>query len=156
MMMTETKRVVMMMATKKVMLLIFKPARPFHPESAAKLSWTLSEANSTVFRFWDDYFFFMNDEHVDRVIMDPTTRTFVLSNWDRTKKICSHMPNITSNSFKYLRTKVRSLPCLVNKSVAYLIFVISFTQAKFSENKIYTEKHVNYGKIHSKLPIFTR
>ena len=27
---------------------------------------------------------------------------------------------------------------------AYLIFVISFTQAKFSENKIYTEKRVNY------------
>ena len=88
--------------------------------------------------------FFMNGEHNDRVIMFPTTRTFVLSNWDRTKKICSHMPNITSNSFNYLRTKVRSLPCLVNKSVAYLIFVISFTQAKFSENKIYTEKHVNY------------
>ena len=27
---------------------------------------------------------------------------------------------------------------------AYLIFVISFTQAKFLENKIYTEKRVNY------------
>ena len=27
---------------------------------------------------------------------------------------------------------------------AYLIFVISFTQAKFSENKIFTEKRVNY------------
>ena len=26
----------------------------------------------------------------------------------------------------------------------YLIFVISFTQAKFSENEIYTEKRVNY------------
>ena len=51
---------------------------------------------------------------------------------------------------------------------AYLIFVIFFTQAKFLENKIYTEKKrklrqntqkiVNflgyYGKIHSKLPIF--
>ena len=29
---------------------------------------------------------------------------------------------------------------------AYLIFVISFTRAKFSENKIYTEKRVNYKK----------
>ena len=28
-----------------------------------------------------------------------------------------------------------------------------FTQAKFSENKIYTEKRVNYDKLHSKLPI---
>ena len=28
----------------------------------------------------------------------------------------------------------------------YLIFVISFTQAKFSENEIYTEKRVNYKK----------
>ena len=28
-----------------------------------------------------------------------------------------------------------------------------FTQAKFLENKIYTEKHVNYDKLHSKLPI---
>ena len=27
---------------------------------------------------------------------------------------------------------------------SYLIFVISFTQAKFSENEIYTEKRVNY------------
>ena len=27
---------------------------------------------------------------------------------------------------------------------SYLIFVISFTQAKFLENKIYTEKRVNY------------
>ena len=29
-----------------------------------------------------------------------------------------------------------------------------FTQAKFLENKIYTEKRVNYNKLHSKLPIF--
>ena len=29
-----------------------------------------------------------------------------------------------------------------------------FTQAKFLESKIYTEKHVNYDKLHSKLPIF--
>ena len=29
-----------------------------------------------------------------------------------------------------------------------------FTQAKFLENKIYTEKRVNYDKLHSKLPIF--
>ena len=28
-----------------------------------------------------------------------------------------------------------------------------FTQAKFLENKIYTEKRVNYDKLHSKLPI---
>merc|ERR1712209_258366 len=35
----------------------------------------------------------------------------------------------------------------------YLIFVIFFTQAKFLENKIYTEKRVNYNKFHSKLPI---
>ena len=28
----------------------------------------------------------------------------------------------------------------------YLIFVISFTRAKFLENKIYTEKRVNYDK----------
>ena len=31
-------------------------------------------------------------------------------------------------------------------NLAYLIFVISFTQAKFLENEIYTEKHVNYKK----------
>ena len=37
---------------------------------------------------------------------------------------------------------------------SYLIFVIFFTRAKFLENKIYTEKHVNYDKIHRKLPIF--
>ena len=36
----------------------------------------------------------------------------------------------------------------------YLIFVIFFTEAKFLENKIYTEKRVNYDKIHRKLPIF--
>ena len=36
---------------------------------------------------------------------------------------------------------------------SYLIFVIFFTQAKFLENKIYTEKRVNYDKLHSKLPI---
>ena len=29
-----------------------------------------------------------------------------------------------------------------------------FTHANFLENKIYTEKRVNYDKIHSKLPIF--
>ena len=29
---------------------------------------------------------------------------------------------------------------------AYLIFVISFTQAKFLENRIYTEKRVNYDE----------
>ena len=37
---------------------------------------------------------------------------------------------------------------------SYLIFVIFFTLAKFLENKIYTEKRVNYDKIHSKLPFF--
>merc|ERR1712004_951781 len=37
--------------------------------------------------------------------------------------------------------------------VSYLIFVIFFTQAKFLESKIYTEKRVNYDKLHSKLPI---
>ena len=31
-----------------------------------------------------------------------------------------------------------------NGTDTYLIFVISFTQAKFSENEIYTEKRVNY------------
>ena len=36
---------------------------------------------------------------------------------------------------------------------SYLIFVIFFTQAKFLENRIYTEKCVNYDKLHSKLPI---
>ena len=36
---------------------------------------------------------------------------------------------------------------------AYLLFVIFFTQTKFLENKIYTEKRVNYDKLHSKLPI---
>ena len=29
-----------------------------------------------------------------------------------------------------------------------------FTQAKFLDNRIYTEKRVNYDKLHSKLPIF--
>ena len=33
------------------------------------------------------------------------------------------------------------------------MFVIFFTQAKFLENKIYTEKRVSYDKLHSKLPI---
>ena len=42
----------------------------------------------------------------------------------------------------------------VTKYFTYLIFVIFFTQAKFLENKYYTEKRVNYDKIHSKLPIF--
>ena len=41
----------------------------------------------------------------------------------------------------------------MNKAEAYLIFVIFFTQATFLENKIYTEKRVNYDKLHSKLPI---
>ena len=47
------------------------------------------------------------------------------------------------------------------KACAYLIFVIFFTQVKFLENRIYTEKRVNYYKLyskyyrlHSKLPIF--
>ena len=40
-----------------------------------------------------------------------------------------------------------------NTTKSYLIFVIFFTQAKFLENKIYTEKRVNYDKLHSKLPI---
>ena len=31
-------------------------------------------------------------------------------------------------------------------TTSYLIFVISFTRAKFSENKIYNEKRVNYKK----------
>ena len=35
----------------------------------------------------------------------------------------------------------------------YLIFVIIFTRAQFLENEIYTEKRVNYDKLHSKLPI---
>ena len=42
----------------------------------------------------------------------------------------------------------------LRKMLAYLIFVIFFTRAKFLENKIYTEKRVNYDKIHRKLPIF--
>ena len=43
--------------------------------------------------------------------------------------------------------------CWIEKPLTYLIFVIFFTQAKFLENKIYTEKRVNYDKLHSKLPI---
>ena len=56
----------------------------------------------------------------------------------------------------------------LSKMLAYLIFVIFFTRAKFLENKIFTKKTrilrqktqkiANflryYGKIHSKLPIF--
>ena len=38
---------------------------------------------------------------------------------------------------------------------AEVIFVISFTQAKFLEDKICTEKRVNYDKLHSKLPILS-
>ena len=34
----------------------------------------------------------------------------------------------------------------VERVLSYLIFVISFTQAKFSENEIYTEKRINYKK----------
>ena len=30
--------------------------------------------------------------------------------------------------------------------IPYLIFVISFTQAKFLENRVYTEKRVNYDE----------
>ena len=37
--------------------------------------------------------------------------------------------------------------------VTYLLFVIFITQTKFLENEIYTEKRVNYDKLHSKLPI---
>ena len=40
------------------------------------------------------------------------------------------------------------------KMEPYLIFVIFFTQANFLENKIYTEKRLNYDKIHRKLSIF--
>ena len=57
---------------------------------------------------------------------------------------------------------------MVLREAPYLIFVIFFTQAKFLENKIYTEKNRKlqqntqkianflryYSKIHSKLPIF--
>ena len=55
--------------------------------------------------------------------------------------------------------------CIIKKQVAvqifniyhsYLIFVISFTRAKFLENKIYTEKRLNYDKLHSKLRQITQ
>ena len=38
--------------------------------------------------------------------------------------------------------------------IPYLIIVIFFTLTQFLENKIYTQKRVNFDKIHSKLPIF--
>ena len=52
-------------------------------------------------------------------------------------------------------------PAYYRADVSVLLFNISiphichfFTQAKFLENKINTEKRVNYDKLHSKLPIF--
>ena len=43
----------------------------------------------------------------------------------------------------------------LRSTYTYLIFVIFFTQAKFLENEIYTEKRVNYDKLNSKLPILS-
>ena len=43
--------------------------------------------------------------------------------------------------------------CICHRSDTYLIFAIFFTQVKFLENEIYTEKRANYDKLHSKLPI---
>ena len=42
----------------------------------------------------------------------------------------------------------------IDINIAYLIFVIFFTLAKFLENKIYTKKTHKLRQIHSKLPIF--
>ena len=49
----------------------------------------------------------------------------------------------------------RAGPVKKNTLYTYLIFVIFFTQAKFLENEIYTEKRVNYDKLNSKLPILS-
>ena len=50
-------------------------------------------------------------------------------------------------------SKVKSQQYRTHTLFTYLIFVIFLTQAKFLENKIYTEIRVNYDKLHSKLPI---
>ena len=41
---------------------------------------------------------------------------------------------------------------ILGTHTSYLSFF--FTQAKFLENKIYTENRINYDKLHSKLQIF--
>ena len=41
----------------------------------------------------------------------------------------------------------------MNSAWEHTSYLSFFTQAKFLENKIYTEKRVNYDKLHSKLPI---
>jgi hypothetical protein len=50
---------------------------------------------------------------------------------------------LTEDVFVFVYLNIRHLGILFLRSLSYLIFVISFTQAKFSENEIYTQKHVN-------------
>ena len=80
--------------------------------------------------------------------------------WELIKFLLTHYNRIAQCAVWAVRW-----PCGI---LAYLIFVICFTRAKFLENKIYTEKMRKlrqntqkianflryYGKIHSKLPIF--
>ena len=48
--------------------------------------------------------------------------------------------------------RVKSVKIYTDISVAS-VTNIRYAQAKFLENKIFTEKHINYDKLHSKLPI---
>ena len=61
----------------------------------------------------------------------------------------------SSDLYFYQNIHLHTFSNLPNKVIdPYLRFVIFFTRAKFLENKIYSEKCVNYDKIHSKLPFF--
>ena len=83
---------------------------------------------------------------------------------------CGGACSVVAEINQLLVTFLKHTPALHSDDyfISYLIFVIFFTQAKFLENKIYTEKTRTlrqntqkiaiflryYAKIHSKLPIF--
>ena len=53
--------------------------------------------------------------------------------------------------------KIRSRQIMLSTNIVCIPHICHFfTRSKFLENKIYTEKRVNYNKIHRKLPIFLR
>ena len=72
----------------------------------------------------------------------------------KTSEIYANIFVNSSNKCKYTWKRQKCMQiCLKSPAISYLIFVIFFTQAKFLEYKIYTEKRVNYNKLHSELPI---
>ena len=55
----------------------------------------------------------------------------------------------------WCRMETKAILLMSEQLKGHIPFICHFfTQTKFLENKIYTEKRVNYDKIHSKLPIF--